>query len=145
MSKVSWGKVLITFVIVSSTTISVVVDWNQTHIYNADWPGHAVYHGLLFLNLLIGVSVLSLWLMWRTSKEPDLGVTIAVIVLLIYRGSFFYVGLIVEEANPLPGNEEVPHVAGIPVYANVVASGLFILLTLIGYRIHQRAEVKVQQ
>ncbi len=141
MFKGNKGKILITFIIVSSTIISVAVDWNHTHIFNPEWTGHAVYHGLLFLNLLCGVSILGLWLMWRKSKEPELGVRIAVIITIIYRASFFYISLIVPTANPLPSHEEPQHLAGIPIYVNVLASGIFVILILLGYWVYRREQL----
>lgn len=102
----NWGKILITFIMVSSTVISVVVDWNHTHLFNPEWPGHARYHGLLFLSILCGVSLLGLWLMWRQSKEPELGVRVAVLITLIYRSSFFYLSFLPPYTSLLPRKEE---------------------------------------
>jgi hypothetical protein len=144
MFKGKWGKILITFIIVSSTVISVVVDWNHTHVFNPEWPGHARYHGLLFLNLLCGVSILSLWLMWRQSKEPELGVRVAVLILVIYRASFFYLSFLPPHTSLLPRAEEPPHFHGLPIYPNVVASGIFIILILLGYWIYRRERLNAQ-
>jgi len=77
MFKGNTGRAFITFVIVLSTIISVAVDWNESHIFNREWHDHAAYHGLLFLNLLIGTSIVGIWLMWRGSQEPELGVKIS--------------------------------------------------------------------
>lgn len=142
MLKKNKGKVFITFIIALSTIISVVVDWNETHIFNKNWHGHAVYHGLLFLNLLVGTSILGIWLMWRESKEPEFGVKIAVILTCIYRVSFFYLGFLVDTAKPMPGNEEVAHFAGMHMYPNVIASGIIITLLLLGYWIYKREHLK---
>jgi hypothetical protein len=138
MFKGNKGRAFITFVIVLSTIISVAVDWNESHIFNKEWHGHAVYHGLLFLNLLIGTSIVGIWLMWRASKEPELGVKLAVLLHCIYRVSFFYLGYIVNTANPMPNHDEVPHFAGMHMYPNVIASGIIAALLLLGYWIYKR-------
>ena len=140
--KGNWGRILLTFFIVASTVISVIVDWNDTHVFSHHWPGDARYHGLLFLNLLCGTSILGLWCMWRKSQEPELGVRIAVIITLIYRVSFFYLSFLPPMTSLLPESEHAPHINGIPIYLNVVASGMFILFILFSYWIYRREHRK---
>jgi hypothetical protein len=127
------AKIFITFIIIVSTIISVAVDWNESHIFNKNWTGHAVYHGLLFLNLLVGTTILGLWIMWNKSIETVLSVKIAIIMHCIYRVSFFYLGFIVSAADPMPNHEEVAHFAGMHMYPNVIASGIIVALLLLGY------------
>ncbi len=145
MFRGNWGRIFITFIIVSSTVISVVVDWNATHLFNPEWPGHARLHGLLFLNLLCGASLLGLWLMWRQSREPELGVRVAVLITVMYRASFFYLGFLPPHVEFLPGHEEPPHLHGVPIYLNVVASGVFVVLVLLGYWIYRREHPNGQE
>lgn len=79
--------------------------------------------------------------MWRQSKEPELGVRVAVLITLIYRSSFFYLSFLPPYTSLPPGQEEPPHLHGIPIYLNVVASGLFVLLILLGYWLYRREQV----
>lgn len=137
MLKRKKGKVFISFIIMVSTIISVAVDWNESHIFNKSWHGHAVYHGLLFLNLLIGTSIVGLWLIWRESKEEEFNVILAVILHCIYRVSFFYLGFLVNTADPMPNHQEVAHFAGMHMYPNVIASGIITVLLIMGYTIYK--------
>ncbi len=70
--------------------------------------------------------------MGRPSKEPEQGVRVAVIITVIYRASFFYLGFLPPHVEFLPGHEEPPHIDGFPIYLNVVASGVFVVLVLLG-------------
>jgi hypothetical protein len=142
MLKKNKGRAFISFMILVSTIISVVVDWNESHIFNKNWHGHAVYHGLLFLNLLMGTAFISVWLIWLKSKEQVFNVRLAIILHCIYRFSFFYLGFLVRTADPMPDHQEVAHFAGMHLYPNVIASGIIIILLFVGYRIY-RSEQKI--
>ena len=140
MFRGNWGRLLLTFLILSSTIVSVFVDWNATHIFNSQWPGHARFHDVELLNLLCGVSLLSLWLMWRQSKEPEIGVRVAAIIVIIYRIAFFYIGWLVPGTSLLPGDAAPPRIAGIPIFLNVVASGVYLVLTVFAYWLYRREQ-----
>jgi hypothetical protein len=49
----------------------------QTHLYYSAWYPHARYHGLSMLLIVICVSAVAIWLLWRRSLEPELGVKVA--------------------------------------------------------------------
>jgi hypothetical protein len=57
----SW---LVTIVAVLTSCLAYVFDWNETHVYNPNWPPHAKFHNAqtLLLGTLLGV--VSLVLLW---------------------------------------------------------------------------------
>jgi hypothetical protein len=57
----SW---LVTTVAVLTSFLAYVFDWNETHVYNPNWPPHAKFHNAqtLLLGTLLGM--LSLVLLW---------------------------------------------------------------------------------
>lgn len=138
MVRGNWGRTLITFVIVSGAIVSVVVDWSTTHLFNPEWVGHARFHAAAMLNLLCGVSVLGLWLIWRHSKEPDIGVKVAALIPVIFWSAFFYITWLVPGTSLNAGTEEPPLLAGIPVYPNVIIAGINIVLSSLGYWLYRR-------
>ncbi len=138
MFKGNWGRILITFVIVSGAIISAIADWNTSHLFNPEWIGHARYHDAAMLNLLCGVSVLSLWLMWRRSKEPDVGVKVATLIPIIFWAAFFYTTWLVPGTSLNAGNEEPAFFAGVPMYPNVILAGINIVLSSLGYWLYRR-------
>lgn len=85
MLRNNWGRILITFVLVSDAIVSTAIDWNATHLFNPEWTPHARFHDASMLNLLCGVSIIGIWLIWRQSKEPDVGVKVAALIPVIYR------------------------------------------------------------
>lgn len=140
MLRNNWGRVLITFVLVSDAIVSTVVDWNATHLFNQEWTAHARFHDASFLNLLCGISIVGIWLVWRQSKEPEVGIKVASLIPVIYRIAFFYITWVIPgtSLNALP--EPPPSVGGIPIYGNVIAAAVSIALSALGYRLFRREE-----
>jgi hypothetical protein len=56
---------LVTLVAILTSCLAYVFDWNETHVYNPNWPPHAKFHNaqtLLLGPLLGAVSLSFLWL-----------------------------------------------------------------------------------
>jgi hypothetical protein len=55
---------VVTVVAVMTGTLAYVFDWNETHVYNPQWPPHAKFHNAqtLLLGSLLGV--VTLYLLW---------------------------------------------------------------------------------
>ena len=138
MFKGNWGRILITFVIVSGTFISVKADWDASHLFNPEWVGHARFHDAAMLNLLCGASVLGLWLLWRRSAEPDVGAMAAALIPIIFWAAFFYTTWLVAGTSLNAGSEEPARLAGIPMYPNAILAGVEISLSSIGYWLYRR-------
>jgi hypothetical protein len=86
-----------------------------------------------------------LWLIWRKSAEELFNVRLAVILHCIYRVSFFYLGFLVNTADPMPNHQEVAHFAGMHMYPNVIASGIITALLLVGYRIYKSEQKSLEK
>jgi hypothetical protein len=72
--------------------VSTAVDWNTTHLFNPAWHPHARFHDALFLLILDATSLVILWLLWRPSKEPEIGLRVAALFSaavwsFLYRGA----------------------------------------------------------
>ena len=132
------GRILITVVLVSDAVVSTAVDWNDSHLFNPVWTAHARFHDASMLNLLWGVSILALWLLWRRSSEPEVGVRAAALIPVIYRIAFLYITWVIPGTSLSPSAEPPPYVGSIPIYGNVIAALVSIGLSLIGYWLHTR-------
>jgi len=71
------GKLILSFVLVVGAVVATAVDWNTTHLFNPAWHPHARFHDAMFLLFLDATSLIVLWLLWRPSKEPDVGLKVA--------------------------------------------------------------------
>jgi hypothetical protein len=134
MLKQKIGRFLLTVVLVSTALSSVAADWNTGHLFNDDWPPHARFHDFSLLQLLCGVCVLGLWLLWRRSPEPEIGVRVAALIPIIYRSAFFYTTFLIPgtSLSVYPG-EAPPQILGIPFYPSVLFSLVSIILAIVGY------------
>jgi len=133
------GKFLLTFVLVIGAILATAVDWNTTHLFNPAWHPHARFHDAMYLLLLDTTSILVLWLLWRGSTEPDLGVTVAALFSLAVWTPFFYIEALIPGTSPI-AEEKMPvvHVGGMRLAPNVIIAAVLVLLTLIGYWLARR-------
>src|ERR1700722_13377947 len=136
------GRCILSFVLVTGALLSIAVDWNTTHLFNPTWPPHAVFHDWAMINLLNGISACGLWLLWRKSPEPQIGIKMATLIPLIFWSAFFF-------PPTLPPNSSLsysptlvfPKAAGLTIYPNAAIGFVLTVLTLIGYRV-ATAELK---
>ncbi|MCU1318564.1 MAG: hypothetical protein JWP98_82 [Edaphobacter sp.] len=136
MRRITMARVLMTFVLLGGSALSFVLDWSSNHLLNPLWHPHARFHGALMLFLLAGVSIMATWLIWRRSKEPEVAFTVATAVSVAYWTPLFYVPFLLPSATwwaGRPGAE--PRVDGVVVYPNLIVAGLFLVITLVAYRL----------
>ena len=92
----------------------------------------------MLLTVWAGVAAMAVWLLWRPSTEPQIGVIVATLVPLISTGSFF-VALLVPGASPMISPDiPLPQIAGIPIPPNLAAAGVLFMLTLVAYSLCRR-------
>jgi len=133
------GRILLTVALLSTLFGPIGADWNDTHVFNADWPPHARFHSVVGLFVTIGFSLTGLWLLWRRSIDylPQLLVAMAVPVLAW--GSFFLAVLV-----PGTGVEDhagtLPRVVGLPL--NLFVALIFSAFAVAGYLICLRAYIR---
>ncbi|MBE1470406.1 DUF6640 family protein [Kibdelosporangium phytohabitans] len=131
------GKIVLTVALAATMLGPAVADFNDSHVFNPDWPPHARFHAVMLLAVGIGVSIAGLWLVWRRSPDPATGLRVAAAVPVVVWGAFFVPlfvpGTSVEE---YPG--EVGRLLGVPL--NLVLAGVFMVLAVAGYRLSAHGE-----
>ena len=138
------GRIILSVLVVATTVISVAVDWNSSHAFNPDWYPHARFHDVMLLWLLIGLVPILLWLLWRNSLEPEVGVTVTTLVILFFWSSFF-VNLLVPGTSPAANLEESPPIFyGIPLYPNMIIAAISIVLAIVGYWLYRSGSASVR-
>lgn len=144
MSREKLGRILLTTVLLDTGIVSTIVDWNSSHLFNPTWPPHARFHDVAMLNLLNGVCIIALWLMWRRSTEPEIGVRVAALVPVIFWGAFFYTTLLIPGTSlRATADEFVPSLAGFPLYPNVIIAAINVVLSVLGYWLYRSGMTSV--
>ncbi len=135
-----YGRLLLSFVAVVAMVTPYVADWNDTHIYNSDWSGHAKFHvaHTMLLGTLLGL--LALRYLWRRAGDPRDNLVVGALLTGVY-------WLAQAGAILVPGAAFVdPEFADrIPVVADIqpnqlILDVILLILTAIGYQ-WQRARL----
>jgi hypothetical protein len=113
------GTLLLALVAIGGPLSSLIMDFNESHVYNAAWSQHARYHGFMFMNLLVAVGALSLALITRPAPSAETRLRIT---------------LVVPDASSWPDGFDVV----MPVNGNVIMALLMLVLTAIGSRLALR-------
>src|SRR3977135_27273 len=139
MSRTKVGRAILTFAVAAFPIGGVLADWNKTHLFNPAWHPHARYHSLSMLLIVICVSAIAIWLLWRRSLEPELGIKVAALISLTLWTPFLYAVHLVPGSSLWVGDPATPipyaQVAGITLYPQVVLAVVFLVLTAGGYRL----------
>jgi hypothetical protein len=64
------GKILISLVAAETAAGPYLADWNETHIYNPNWPPHAKFHNGQTMSMGAGLAAMTLWQLWRAHDSP---------------------------------------------------------------------------
>ena len=141
MQRFNLSKAILSFVLAAGAIVSTAVDWNATHLFNTAWHPHARFHDALFLMIVNGISLLGLWLLWRRSAEPMLGVTVATLIALIIWTPFFYISLLIPGTS-LYATDDVPvlRIGSVFLPPNVIVAAVLSLLTLAAYALGRHAQ-----
>lgn len=138
MSRTKAGRSLLTFAVATFSAINVLADWNQTHIFNPTWPPHARFHAADMAVIVWSVSAIAIWLLWRRSTEPAVGMKVAMLISVALWSPFLYVTLLVPGTSLAVGAAPPAFqhkIAGMTIEPQVVLAVLFLLLTAWGYRL----------
>ena len=134
MNRRKLGKSILSFVQVVGAVVATAVDWNTTHLFNPTWHPHARFHDALFLLLLDGMSLVVLWLLWRQSNEPGLGLKVAAMFSAAAWTPFFYIEALIPGTSLLAANDvPVLKVGGMTFPPNLIVAAVLFLLTVIAY------------
>src|SRR6266480_1689158 len=108
------GRGLLTLANVITVAAPVAADWNDSHIFNERWPGHARFHGVTALAMTATLSSLSIWSVWSSASDRATARVFAAAVPAAYWAPFFLAPLVPGTAVDDPPHP-VARVAGVPV------------------------------
>lgn len=110
------GRSLLTLANLITVAAPVAADWNDSHIFNDRWPGHARFHGVTALAMAVtlsSVNVWSIWSGWSGSGSKATARFFAAAVPVAYWAPFFLAPLVPGTAVDDPPHP-VPRLAGVP-------------------------------
>ena len=108
------GRGLLTLANVITVAAPVAADWNDSHIFNERWPGHARFHGVTALAMTATLSSLSILSIWSSGSDRATARVYAAAVPVAYWAPFFLAPLVPGTAVDDPPHP-VARVAGVPV------------------------------
>ena len=110
------GRCLLSLVAAVSIGGSFLADWNNTHIYNPNWPPHAKFHNgqTMAVGVLLGIA--ALFFTWRRKGDARTNLMAAAMFASFYWVSqamaFLFPGVAWTDPNLLkPGESLYPAVA----------------------------------
>ena len=81
------GRLVLTFVAAVTGISPFLADWNETHIYNHNWPPHAKFHNAQTISMAALLSTASLFFIWRTRSGVRTDLPAAVVLTSLYWAS----------------------------------------------------------
>jgi len=149
MSQQTSGRVLLTLAVGLSAVVSTLVDLlpgKIGHVFNPEWPAHALFHDIVMFLLLDWMAIVCLWLLWRKSGEPRLGPLVSLLLVLGFWSPFYYATVLFPgaslAANPAEMEAVSVVVLGFRLYFNVMIGTGLMLMALVGYWLFHRGEHK---
>lgn len=132
------GRSLLTLANVITVVAPIAADWNDSHIFNDRWPGHARFHGVTALAMATTLSSVNIWSIWSRASDQTTAPLFAAAVPVAYWAPFFVAtrvrGTSVEDA-PHP----VPRLAGAPT--NLLGAAATTATAVAGWLIDRRSRV----
>ena len=130
------GRSLLTLANAITVAGPVTADWNDSHIFNPRWPGHARFHGVTSLAMVTTLSSASIWSIWSADGDRETARFFAAVIPVAYWAPFFLAPLIpgtTIEDSPHP----VPRLAGMPT--NLLGAAATVATAAAGWLIDRRA------
>ncbi|MEU4517903.1 DUF6640 family protein [Amycolatopsis sp. NPDC024027] len=128
MRRKSWGRALISLTSLVTAVGPYKADWNETHVFNPEWPPHAKFHNGQTMSLGLALGTTSLWQLWRrpTRAGLDAGAVLASLYWVTQISALAYPG---SRAVDPPGADRFPQ-------AKIAVPAL--ALTALGYVLERR-------
>ncbi len=108
------GRSLLTLANAITVVAPLAADWNDSHIFNHRWPGHARFHGVTSLAMAVSLSSANIWSVWSGDGNQATARFFAAAVPVAYWAPFFVAPLVPGTAVDDPPHP-VGRLAGVPV------------------------------
>jgi hypothetical protein len=134
------GRSLLTLANAITLAAPVAADWNDSHIFNDRWPGHARFHGVTALAMATVLSSANIWSIWSGLGDRSTARFFAAAVPVAYWAPFFLAPLVPGTAVDDPPHP-VARVAGVPT--NLLGAAATTATAAAGWVIDRRSASRV--
>ncbi len=124
------GRIIITGIIIGTIIGAWAADWNDSHVFNENWPPHARFHSVVLLFTLLALGLVCLWLLWKKSSEKLSHCFVAAALPFFYWGNFF-TALLIPGTSVEDKAGTLPTVFGFPL--NIVVAFSLVAGSLAGF------------
>lgn len=147
------GRILVSVAIVLSAAVSTVIDLlpgDRAHVQNPAWHPHAIFHDIVMFLLLDFMAIVCIWLLWRKSTEPGVGIKVGVLLMVGFWSPFYYVTTLFPQASLSASPQDVSKGAILvswmpfPLYINVLVGTAMLTIAAVGYCLYRRGEGRSQ-
>lgn len=77
-------RIILTLVALFTIVGPFAADWNESHIFNPNWPPHAIFHSAMTLSLGVALGLSGLFFTWRKGGDADSNMIAANLFLSMY-------------------------------------------------------------
>ena len=131
------GRSLLTLANVITGVAPVAADWNDSHIFNERWPGHARFHGVTALTMTSALASANIGSLWSGRGDPATGRFFAAAVPVAYWAPFFVAPLVRGTTVDDPPHR-VGRIRGVPV--SLIGAAATTATAIAGWLIDRRAD-----
>ena len=118
------GRGAISLIAVASCTLPFIADWNETHIYNPRWTGHAKFHNGQTMSMGVALGLSSLYYLWRPSQDQQDALWSSALIGSIYWITQLSAILYPDSVSIDPEfGDEGPQMKGSVVFLSIIWSG----------------------
>lgn len=136
--RIPFGRLLLSLLALVTAVSPYLADWNETHVYNAEWPPHAKFHvgHTMLLGSVLGL--LSLRYLWRHAGDPHENLLVGALFTAAYwvaqTGAILVPGAAVVDPQFA---DRLPVVAGVQLN-QVILDAVLLAVTAAGYWLQRR-------
>ena len=77
-------RIILTLVALFTIVGPFAADWNDTHIFNPDWPPHAKFHSAMTMSMGAALGLSGLFFVWRKAGDVPSNLLAANLFLSLY-------------------------------------------------------------
>ncbi|MBX9651156.1 MAG: hypothetical protein K2X57_29310 [Xanthobacteraceae bacterium] len=83
-AKLLTGRIVMSVIAIGTVVLPFLADWNETHIYNPEWPPHAKFHNAQTMSIAVLLGIAGLAFLWRDTDRTRVGLSAGWVMIALY-------------------------------------------------------------